>query len=587
MIYRRWVELYTHCRTAKTIDADNQVTSWADYEEEDLHKPLPVSTGSAGFYLDQDTLVHQYDSFTPRKGREWSEMEVNVDYSEFTGLTAFGKTPRFIRLVVDSTDGTNYNSMNVYGWIDDISPIATKGPKSNTLIRWHVDYWLTIADALDKKNLDPTLWADWNVAFGQGRIRRGPVELARPDPSSPRMWVRDTTFKLNFVRTGDTYVEPYAIVHYTTKVISGANEYTQFKTAFWQINGDSLVIGGVTYSLISMDEIYSGKVEELMEIAASSIIGIYFSPVPPVDPSSVSAEHSTNKGWYAYDSGAVSPTRFTMPVPGNEIVTTDAEKYIVIDPFDTVQGVIPWGLEVNEIVMWLDIGTSGAWLNLEFKKTLHRGEGEGRVVQMPLISAPVTSNALSDYVYSGQREYDMEMARIQQDQNLKSGVAGLGTSLLGGVIGGAMVGGPAGAVGGAIAGTAVGGIGVAANYMIQGESNAKAQAAVDRLMSNQISNVIIAGGSRSWYYSYSSNGWCLIKLVRDDVSAAELSAEQSELGYVTDTYSPDCNTFILTGGPMRIEGLQVRGDVNREGKAYLRALFERGVNIDVITLNWS
>ena len=150
-----------------------------------------------------------------------------------------------------------------------------------------------------------------------------------------------------------------------------------------------------------------------------------------------------------------------------------------------------------------------------------------------------------------------------------------------------MVGGPAGAVGGAIAGTAVGGIGVAANYMIQGESNAKAQAAVDRLMSNQISSVIITGGSRSWYYSYSSHGWRLLKLVRDDVSAAELAAEQTELGYVTDTYSPDCDAFIKTGGPMRIEGLQVRGDVNREGKAYLRALFERGVNIDVITLNWS
>ena len=49
MIDRRFVDLYTHCRIAKTIDADNQVTSWADYEEEDLHKPLPVSTGgSAG-----------------------------------------------------------------------------------------------------------------------------------------------------------------------------------------------------------------------------------------------------------------------------------------------------------------------------------------------------------------------------------------------------------------------------------------------------------------------------------------------------------------------------------------------------------
>ena len=579
MIDRRFVDLYTHCRIAKTIDADNQVTSWADYEEEDLHKPLPVSTGgSAGFYLDQSALAYRYDYFTPRKGREWSEMEVDVDYSEFTGLTAFGKMPRFISVDVQSTDGTNYNAMTVYGWIDDISPVATKGPKANTLIRWHVDYWLTIANGLDMKRLDAALWADWNVAFGQGRIRRGPVELARPDPSSPRMWLNDSVINLEKVNDTDG---PYVIMLYTTT----NNGITLFHIAWWGVNMAS--IG--SYTPINFDLIYSGFVEEAMNIAASSIVGVWFSPIPPHTTGGSTIQHhqlaNVDYGWYDYQAGTGTPYTYTITL-NPTIKTDDLQKYILVDPKGTVYATLPWGIECDRIQISADVGSSGAWLDVEFMDGASYIPGEGRRAQIPLISAPITSNDWNEYVLSGQREYDKDMARIQQEKNAWSGVANLGGSIVGGAIGGAIAGGPGGAAAGAAGGIVSGTVGTAGNFWLTEIYDAKAQDKMDKLTSNQTASVIISGGGNNWYKVYAGK-WILAKMVRDDVSAAELSAEQSELGYVTDTYSPDCNTFILTGGPMRIEGLQVRGDVNREGKAYLRALFERGVNIDVITLNWS
>ena len=72
-------------------------------------------------------------------------------------------------------------------------------------------------------------------------------------------------------------------------------------------------------------------------------------------------------------------------------------------------------------------------------------------------------------------------------------------------------------------------------------------------------------------------------MVRDSESAAELSLEQSELGYITDSQIADCSTLIAAGGGIRIEGVEVKGNILPEGKAYIAALFARGVHLDILT----
>ena len=75
----------------------------------------------------------------------------------------------------------------------------------------------------------------------------------------------------------------------------------------------------------------------------------------------------------------------------------------------------------------------------------------------------------------------------------------------------------------------------------------------------------------------------MVVMERDAVSAAELTAEQSELGFVTDTYAADCSAIAALGGGVRIEGLEVRGDIPKEGRMYIAALFARGVHLDILT----
>ena len=249
-------------------------------------------------------------------------------------------------------------------------------------------------------------------------------------------------------------------------------------------------------------------------------------------------------------------------------------------------GTLPWGIETDHVTSRLDISTSGASIFLEFTiiiggQNVHQ-HAMGMEIQMPLIAAPITSNALSSYVYSGQQEYDKQIAFIQQQQNLKSGVANSGNSAMGGLIGGAMAGGPIGAAVGAVAGFALGTAGAFVNQTIQQEADAKSQAATEKLLSNQAANVIAPGGGPGWYQNGTGN-WKIVKLVRDSQSASELSDDQTERGFITDAWVSDCSSLIASGGPLRIEGLEVKGDISARGRREISALFARGVHIDVIT----
>ena len=96
--------------------------------------------------------------------------------------------------------------------------------------------------------------------------------------------------------------------------------------------------------------------------------------------------------------------------------------------------------------------------------------------------------------------------------------------------------------------------------------------------------IVNAGGYGGIIQPFGSMiGWNMLTMVRDPVSLAEIEVEQEELGYDTDTYVKDCSNLISGGGPLRIEGLRVKGDIPKEGKEYIAGLFSRGVHIDLIS----
>ena len=459
------------------------------------------------------------------------------------------------------------------GWIDSAEPVATKGPSVNTRIKWHLDYYLT-GEYWRFESLRQSEPSRLLYTVGRGRIKRGPASLRRPDPGQPRIWkdmggreIRDTAQTR----------EPYAIVLYMITTTVGQQDYTTFKIAYWPVGPSEVYQGKIT-----IKEIYDGKLEELMGLQSNSIIGAWFSPIPYQDISDDFITHNQTSGRYWWETDAGNPAKSCYELLASvALSTTDIQKFMIVDPMGTIYGTLPWGIEFDGYQASLDVGSGSAFLNVNM--TYHGAviRNQGMNYQIPLISAPITSNNRSDYILSGQQEYDRTTAAIQQEQNLKSGIASVGTS----AIGGAIAGGVSGSAPGAIAGAALGAVAsLAGTYMgaqIQKETDAKSQAAAENLLSNQTSAVLISGPGNYWYH-FGTRNWIIDMLERDTQSATELSTEHTELGYVTDSYTDDCTTVISGGGGLRIEGLEVKGDIPAEGRAYIAALFARGVHIDLI-----
>lgn len=561
----------------------------AVYEEEDLHKPYFTRTASRqgdfrSFAKDAD-LLYTFSNVQPRKGHEFDEMELNIPWDEFAGCKLFS-TPKLVVIKFSSLNMAGSYTF-VYGWIDDAEPVATKGPQTNTRIKWHVDWWLTWADYnWFMQQRQPEILANWfprRVTLGSGRLLKGPASFARPSASAPRKWLLESAASMIDTRDPHSDAETWWAVMCTTKT-SGtppSEVVTDIVYYFWPI-GETIT--GAAHPSPNWTSIYTGQIEEEMGIDPSRIQGFWLAPFQPWT------------GGEVRDLAGVSVYELTSVLSGNtktktlaaSVQTDDKRKIVFTDPTGAEMFTAPWGIPFKTIVTWFDIGTSAAALCVYLGETdtpiEERKGAEGRFFSFPLPSLPVTENAWSSYVYSGQRDYDIAAKKIQRDESAVNGISGIGTGAIGGAIAGSMVAPGIGTAAGLIGGAVSSAIGTAVNHFTAEKYDNREQRNVDTLTSRQTAAMIInAGGYGGIIQPYGSMiGWDMLTMVRDPVSLAEIEAEQEELGYDTDTYVADCTNLISGGGPLRIEGLRVKGDIPKEGKEYIAALFARGVNIDLI-----
>lgn len=351
---------------------------------------------------------------------------------------------------------------------------------------------------------------------------------------------------------------------------------------FWPI-GEK--ISGAAKDSPDWSVIYTGQIEEAMGIDPSRIQGFWLTPFRPWTYGKV----RDLAGASVYEVTNVLSGNTNTKTLAESVQTDDKHKIVFTDPTGAEMFTAPWGISFKTIVTWFDVGTSAAALCVYLGKTdvpiEERKGAEGRFFSFPLPSLPVTENAWSSYTYSGQRDYDLEQKAIQRDRSAVNGIAGIGTQAIGGALAGTAAAPGAGTAVGAIAGLASGIIGTAVNYFTAGEFDSRDQRSVDTLTSRQTAAMIVnAGGYDGIIQPYGSMiGWNMLTMVRDPVSLAEIEVEQEELGYDTDTYVVDCTSLISGGGPLRIEGLRVKGDIPKEGKEYIASLFARGVHIDLIS----
>lgn len=560
------------------------------YEEDDLHKPYFARTASRqgnfkSFAKDADRL-YTFTNVQPRKGKEFEEMELDIAWDEFAGCKLFS-TPKLIVIKFPSLNMAGSYTF-VYGWIDGAEPVATKGPQTNTRIKWHVDWWLTWADFnWFMQQRQPQILANWfprRVAIGAGRLVKGPASFARPSASAPRKWLLESAASMIDTRDPHFDTETWWAVMCTTKT-SGtppSEVVTDIVYYFWPIGK---TISGAAHASPNWTSIYTGQIEEEMGIDPSRIQGFWLAPFMPWTGGEIRNLASVS----VYELTSIfSGNTNTKPL-GNSVQTDDKRKIIFTDPTGAEMFTAPWGIPFKTIVMWFDIGTSTAALCVYLGETdtpiEERKGAEGRFFSFPLPSLPVTENAWSSYVYSGQRDYDIAAKKIQRDESAVNGISGIGTGAIGGAIAGSMVAPGIGTAAGLIGGAVSSAIGTAVNYFTAEKYDNRGQRNVDLLTSRQTAGMIVnAGGYGGLMQPYGSMiGWNMLTMVRDPVSLAEIEGEQAELGYDTDTYVADCTNLISGGGPLRIEGLRVKGDIPKEGKEYIAAMFARGVHIDLIS----
>lgn len=563
------------------------------YEENDLHKPYFTATASRGgvfksFAKDADKL-YNFTDVQPRKGKEFQEMELEIVWDEFTGVKLF-ETPKLIVIRFSKLNPAGAYTF-VYGWIDDAEPVATKGPQPNTRIKWHIDWWLTWTDynwfqiagepAMQKN------WSPRKVTIGAGRLLKGPASFARPSASAPRKWLlEDAKSIINDHDPHFTTYEWWAVMCATeTSGTPSSNVTTKITHYYWPIGKK---ISGAAHKSPNWTIIYTGEIEERMGIDPSRILGFWVAPFNPWNTGTLE-NFETVSVYKEPDLMALSYSR-NIKTLTDSVQTDDKRKIIFTDPTGAEMFTAPWGISFKSIVTWFDIGTSAASLCVYLRETDRdtaideRKGAEGRFFSFPLPSLPVTENAWSSYVYSGQRDYDMQQKAIQRERSAVNGIAGIGTHAIGGALAGTAAAPGVGTAVGAIAGLASAIAGTAINYFTAGEFDNREQRSVDTLTSRQTAGMIANAGGVEAITPRNGPmiGWNMLTMVRDPVSLAEIEVEQEELGYDTDTYVVDCTNLISAGGPLRIEGLRVKGDIPKEGREYIAGLFARGVNIDLI-----
>lgn len=539
--------------------------------------------------------------------------EIKVDGMIGDDVTCY----RYMRLHVPQE---NADDFLLYCWITDVIRNAATAPAC--IIRYEIDYWRTYLA---------------NLTFGRGTVTRcSDPTYRRPRPLQPRYRTVTNIKPLNGESAsvpdgaGKDTLWVYVLYNHTQprdpdnpsagSVTSIRNLY--FPTAFNIVSNGTFYVGNTAKMTMPLNAVYYGRLDEVFGIDPDSIIGAWLSPICPgrgVTWDDENSRWTLGLGGTVIDGATFSGiSDNNLYVYANEteiafspaIGTDDTKTYVITDMQGNIAGSLPYGVEFSKIRILTDINSSGGYLivygvsddlyadytptDIGFNRakgaSLKLAAAAGCAWTIPLMQLPIGSNAWSSYVYSGQRDYDIESARLSREQQAINGITGALGGAVSGALTGALVGsagGPIGAVGGAAigAGTQLAGVGI--NYAVSGYFNDRLQDSKDALYANQSSQLLLPGGSALYVACCEISatvktgfGSLLLELSADSVSAQEIADDISLNGYETQIPVPDVTSFVNAGGPLRIENMTIGGeDVPYRAIAAIKDMFLRGVYI--------
>lgn len=320
---------------------------------------------------------------------------------------------------------------------------------------------------------------------------------------------------------------------------------------------------------------------------------------------------TTNGNYFEHSQSLVNP-----------IVTTDTTEWVFTDMSGLPLGTLPWGIKCRKYTVRNVISATSGYIEYRFNGKDSASTGTSFVV--PLNPVDLTSNSWSDYVYSGQRDYDITQRDIAAKQALVGGVT---SAITGGASNAIMA-----SIGGLnktqlkdaasvyadrtarwtekeggdgqqayrreyrnfmgavqdirpafsprLAGGASIGIGIAtsaAEYAVTRHFNGQLQKAEDMLQANQLDSVLLSGSG--WDFLWHGRPCGFVSLVADDYSLERFWNDKELNGIYCSEPTEDCTPLIEKGGPLQIGSLRVGGPIPVEARDYIRTILGIGVRI--------
>ena len=323
---------------------------------------------------------------------------------------------------------------------------------------------------------------------------------------------------------------------------------------------------------------------------------------------------------------------YTWELPA-DTCTTDTEEMVILDLDGNPIATTPWGLSLKNYTMRCVLSTVSAYVQIRFdgKSSL----AEGLCVNIPCPAMDITTNSWSTYVYSGQRDYDIQQRKIASQQALISGITGglqntVSTAVMGGlgginkgalneadalfrdkamasvashpILGGsgateekfynqilsdygsAMKGVRSAAqmtgklAGGAMLGVSVGGSLV--DYAAAQYFNGKLQGIEDTLQAKQLDTVQTPGGG--WDFFYHGMTVRLTSLKPDDYSVTNFQNNIQYNGITCSEPTADCSAYKDYLGPIQIQNLIVTGDIPVQAKYLIANTYAKGIRMKCV-----
>ena len=280
--------------------------------------------------------------------------------------------------------------------------------------------------------------------------------------------------------------------------------------------------------------------------------------------------------------------------------TSDTEFTIVCGFDGETIGMLPWGLEVSGWDYRVVFESVNAYIQIRFfKKSWSFTPAEswtgsrpmGLVFTLPLPALEITENSWSSYVYGGARQADIDGRRIEADRQHMEYIRGSTGTFTQSAVHGMMTGGMLGAMlgpGGAMMGAAVGagsalisaGMGyvgerVYQNYLT-GAYDDRMQDMLDTQHAMQADGLLMQGnGFDAVRNGYRGPG--VMTMTYDEYSITQWERNIDIYGITVSEPKSSCASLIRAGGPLRIDNLEVTGDIPNPARAYIRDAFRKGV----------